>query len=190
MTLKNVLIGEVWVCSGQSNMEMTLRGNSSPILNSNQIILNAENSKIRLFTVSRASSLTLVEDAKSKWQEATPETAREFSALAFQYGQILQQKLKVPVGLILSSVGGTKIQAWMNAESLKPFPEVEILKTLEGLGSPHRETTALFNGIIAPIAGYGIKGFYGTRDKVTGMNRNCTENYSRQWLQNGESNGV
>ncbi|MDQ8005870.1 MAG: sialate O-acetylesterase [Pedobacter sp.] len=159
LILKNVLIGEVWVCSGQSNMEMTLRGNSSPILNANQIILNAENPKIRLFTVKRASSLTAVEDTKSEWKETTSETAREFSALAFQYGQILQQKLKVPVGLILSSLGGTKIQSWMNAESLKPFPEVEIVKTLNGLASPHKEATVLYNGMIAPIAGYGIKGF-------------------------------
>lgn len=159
MKLENVMIGEVWICSGQSNMEMKLRGNSSPILNADQIILNADNPLIRLYTVQRATSLVPLYDTEGKWEVSTSATAREFSALAFQFGQILQKKLQVPVGLIVSSVGGTRIQTWMNAKSLAPFPEVKIPLSLTGAESPHKEPTALFNGMISPLVGYTIRGF-------------------------------
>ncbi len=157
--LENVLIGEVWICSGQSNMEMPLRGNSSPIFHSDEIILAADNPQLRLYTIDRATSLTPVTAYKNKWQESTSETARNYSALAFQYGRILQQKLKVPVGLILSSVGGTMIESWMSAESLQPFPQVIIPPNLDTFTSPHKAPTTLFNGMIAPLADYCIKGF-------------------------------
>lgn len=159
LVLNNVLIGEVWVCSGQSNMEMPLRGNSSPILNASEIILNADNPDLRLYRVGRASSLTPLKDGKGQWDASTSATAREYSALAFQFGQILQKKLKVPVGLILSTVGGTMIEAWMSAGSLKAFPEVKVPVSLDTVQAPHKEPTALFNGMIAPVIGFGIKGF-------------------------------
>ncbi len=159
LTLKNILIGEVWVCSGQSNMEMPLRGNSSPILNATEIILNADNPNLRLFRVGRATSASPMADLKGDWMLSSSETAREYSALAFQYGQILQKKLKVPVGIILSTVGGTTVEAWMSNPSLKGFPEVKILPTLDGVKDQHKFATTLFNGMIAPITGYGIKGF-------------------------------
>lgn len=157
--LDNVLIGEVWVCSGQSNMEMPLRGNSSPILNASEIILHADNPNLRLYRVSRTSSLIPLTDTKGEWYESTSETARDYSALAFQYGQILQQKLKVPVGLILSTIGGTMIESWMSPLSLKAFPGVKIPSSLDTIKAPHKEPTALFNGMIAPLMQYTIKGF-------------------------------
>lgn len=159
LTLKNVLIGEVWFCSGQSNMEMPLRGNSSPVLNAAEIILNADNPQLRLYRVGRASSLSPVEDPKGQWNLSTSEHAREYSALAFQFGQILQKRLKVPVGLILSSIGGTMIEAWMRSGSLASFPEVKIPTSLDTVQAPHKEPTALYNGMVAPVAGYAIKGF-------------------------------
>lgn len=156
--LRNVLIGEVWVCSGQSNMEMPLRGNSSPILNANEIILNADNPSLRLFNVKRATSSSPNSNCKGEWNESNSETAREFSAMAYQFGEILQKKLNVPVGLILSSVGGTMIQSWMSNDALSQFKEVEIPSNLEDLKSPHKEPTALFNGMIAPLTHIPIKG--------------------------------
>lgn len=157
--LENVLIGEVWFCSGQSNMEMALRGNSSPILNSNEIILHADNPQLRLYTIDRAASLSPVKAYKNKWKESNSENARDYSALAFQYGQILQEKLKVPVGLILSSVGGTMIESWMSAESLKPFPQINIPGSIDTFSSPHKAPTSLFNGMVAPLTDFSIKGF-------------------------------
>lgn len=140
-------------------MEMPLRGNSSPILNASEIILNADNPNLRLYRVSRATTLTPITDPKGQWEESTSETAREYSALAFQFGQILQRKLKVPVGLILSSVGGTMIEAWMSPASLKSYPEVIIPVSLDSMQTAYRKPVTLFNGMIAPIIGYGIKGF-------------------------------
>ena len=158
ISLKNVLIGEVWVCSGQSNMEMPLRGNSSPILNANEIILNADNASLRLFKVKRATSSSPLTDCVGEWNESNSESAREFSAMAYQYGQILQKKLNVPVGLILSSVGGTMIQSWMSSNGLSEFKQIGIPANLEDVKSPHKEPTSLFNGMIAPLTHLPIKG--------------------------------
>lgn len=157
--LNNILLGEVWVCSGQSNMGMALRGNSSPVLNSNEIILTADNPSLRLFKVATATSLSPLTDTKGKWDESNSASAREFSALAFQFGQILQKKLNVPIGLIQSEVGGTMIESWMSAESLMAFPEVRIPVSIDTVKAPHKEPTTLFNGKIAPLLNYGIKGF-------------------------------
>jgi sialate O-acetylesterase len=158
LILHNILIGEVWVCSGQSNMEMPLRGNSSPVLNANDIILNAENPSIRLFKVGRATSLNSQLNCKGTWQECTPQTAREFSAVAYQFGEMLQKKLNVPVGLIMSAVGGTMIESWMSSNSLQAFPEVKVPKSLDTLKAPHKEPTALYNAMIAPLTKFAIRG--------------------------------
>jgi sialate O-acetylesterase len=158
LILHQILIGEVWVCSGQSNMEMALRGNSSPVLNANEIILNADNKSIHLFKVKMATSLTPLNDIKGEWKECTSATAREFSAIGYQFGAMLQKKLNVPIGLIMSTVGGTMVETWMSNNSLKAFPEVKIPSTLEGNKYAHREPTSLFNAMIAPLLNYGIKG--------------------------------
>jgi sialate O-acetylesterase len=159
LSLHNILIGEVWFCSGQSNMEMALKGNSSPILNASEIILNADNHNLRLYRVGRAAVINPATELKGQWMESTSETARDFSALAFQYGQILQKKLKFPVGIILSSTGGTMIEAWMSKSSLNAFAEVKVPERLDPAQAVHKEPTVLYNGMIAPVAGYGIKGF-------------------------------
>lgn len=160
LRIDNVLVGEVWICSGQSNMGMPMRGfTAQPILNSNAIITASENPSLRLFDVSQAAALTPQTDCKGQWKPATPATVREFSAIAYQFGQMLQQQLKVPVGLVLSAVGGTRIESWMSQSSLRPFPEVYIPASLDTVRAPHKESTALFNGMVAPLVGYGIRGF-------------------------------
>jgi len=160
LVIKNVMIGEVWFCSGQSNMEMALRGNSSPILNANEIILNADNPALRLFTIKTQASLTPQRTIKGgQWDESTSETARNFSAIAFQFGDMLQKKLHVPVGLIVSSVGGTMIEAWMSKASLAAYPEVKVPEVIaDTVKQPFKLPTALFNGMVAPAMNYGIKG--------------------------------
>jgi len=159
VTINNILIGEVWFCSGQSNMEMPLRGNSSPILNANEIILNADNSQLRLFNVGRATNLQPQATLKGQWDESNSEIARNFSAIAFQFGEMLQKKLHVPVGIIVSSVGGTMIEAWMSKNSLADFPEIKIPANMDTVKHPYKIPAGLFNGMIAPLVGYNIKGF-------------------------------
>jgi sialate O-acetylesterase len=159
LTLKNVMIGEVWFCSGQSNMEMALRGNSSPILNANEIILNADNPALRLFTIKTLARLTPQTEINGQWNESTSESARNFSAIAYQFGEMLQKKLHVPIGLIVSSVGGTMIEAWMSKTSLAAYPEVKVPEKIDDtVKQPFKLPTALFNGMVAPAMGYGIKG--------------------------------
>lgn len=121
--LKNVLIGEVWFCSGQSNMEMPLQGwpPHDVIQNSDQEIEQANFPNIRLFTVARNASLTLQEDVTGTWQECNPETAKTFSATAYFFGRKLYKELNVPIGLIHSSWGGTPAQAWMDKDHLQAY---------------------------------------------------------------------
>ncbi|MHB9012192.1 MAG: sialate O-acetylesterase [Ignavibacteriaceae bacterium] len=161
LKLTNILIGEVWICSGQSNMEIPVIGYSfwpAPILNSNDIILNANNSQIRLFHVERAFSKTPLKDCNGTWEESNTQTVREFSAVGYLYAKILQQKLKVPVGIIESAVGATVIETWMNKNSLAAFPEINSLNPTDTSKMDKNNPTVAFNGMINPLAGFCIKG--------------------------------
>ena len=133
--LRNVLVGEVWLCSGQSNMEMPLEGwpPSDTISNSANEIDQALYPSIRLFTVMRAYEVAPTDMCVGSWVECSPVDVRSFSATAFYFGKMLYASLKVPIGLINSSYGGTFIEAWMDKESLTPFEEyASTLKNLDG----------------------------------------------------------
>lgn len=159
LILNNVMTGEVWLCSGQSNMSMPMRGYpSQPILNSNEIIREADNPNLRLLRVGNRHSLTLADDIKGEWKASTPETVREFSAVAYQFGEMLQKHLNVPVGIIVSSVGGTKIECWMSRGALKIFPDIKITESLKGVKAI-KEPTLFFNSMIYPLANFTIKGW-------------------------------
>ncbi|SHE74696.1 sialate O-acetylesterase [Dysgonomonas macrotermitis] len=159
ITFDNVLIGEVWLCSGQSNMEMPMKGfKNQPVSGGNEAIFKSKNKNIRLITVKRTSSLTPEADFVGEWKEATPESVKEFSATGYYYGRLLNEMLDVPVGLILSSWGGSWIESWMSKDMLSDFNEVKLPKTEEDVKEKNRTPTTLFNGMINPIAGYTIKG--------------------------------
>lgn len=131
---KNVLIGEVWICSGQSNMEMPLMGwpPNDLIQGSDEAIKNAENKNIRLFTVARAISNEEEFNCIGTWDELTPKTAAGFSATAFFFGEKLYEELKIPIGLIHSSWGGTPAEAWTSSRYLKSMNDfTNILNEIE-----------------------------------------------------------
>ena len=103
--LSNILIGELWLCSGQSNMEMPMKGfKNQPVENANMDILRSRNPKIRLFTVKRTSTFTPQNDVTGSWKEASPATVRDFSATAYYFGRLVNEILDVPVGLIVPGV--------------------------------------------------------------------------------------
>jgi sialate O-acetylesterase len=159
--LENILFGEVWLCSGQSNMEMPMKGYAGqPIFGSAQAVAKANNPNLRLFSVTRVSgSKTPLKDANkySPWQEATPENVLKFSAVGYFYGQQLQEILDVPVGLILSAWGGSSVQAWMSAESVSKYQTIDL--TFKDIASkPNATPTALFNSMLNPLIPYTIKG--------------------------------
>ncbi len=124
---EDVMIGEVWLASGQSNMEMPLTGYlpSEPIDNYEQEIANANYPGIRYMNVSRALSPLPVETIEGEWTVMRPETAAQSSATAYFFARELHQKLEVPVGIIHSSWGGTPVESWVSKEKLISLNEFE-----------------------------------------------------------------
>lgn len=109
--LNNILMGEVWLCSGQSNMSLPLTSNDNqPVENSLQDIARSNNSNLRLFTVDRTAKDVPIDTTMGVWESAHPNTTGHFSAVAYYFGRQLQEILDVPIGLIHSSWGGTAIK--------------------------------------------------------------------------------
>jgi sialate O-acetylesterase len=168
--IKNIMIGEVWICSGQSNMEMPIKGfKGQPVEDALHILMNCEDDKLRLFTVKRNASLTPATDVTGQWSTASSESVREFSATAYYYGRALRQALHVPVGLIVVSWGGSACEAWMAADWLKAFPTVRLPKDDADVKKRlNRCPTALYEGMLKPIIGYAMRGviWYQGEDNV------------------------
>ena len=118
LTLREVLIGEVWICSGQSNMEWSF---ASGVPNREQELATANQPHIRLFNVNRKLAAGPLEDCEGQWQECTSKSVFGFSAVGYFFGREIHQELNVPVGLIGSSWGGTVAEAWMSPESLRRY---------------------------------------------------------------------
>jgi sialate O-acetylesterase len=185
LELNDVLIGEVWIASGQSNMEWPLRLSFEP----KEAIAKSGNSKIRLLTVPKLKSNEPVDDFKGQWVECGPTTASNFSAVAYFFGRDLQKALGVPVGLIHTSWGGSPAEVWIREELMaeNPLYKAEILDSYadqirgaraaiekwetekadlekEGKkitrnrpGTPWKPAE-LYNGMIAPLIPYTIRG--------------------------------
>ena len=158
--LQNVMIGEVWICSGQSNMEMQMKGfKQQPVEGTTEELLRCKDDGLRLFTVKRHASLTPVDDVMGHWAEANSASVRDFSATAYYFGRALRQTLSVPVGLIVTSWGGSACEAWMQADWLKAFPKVNQHVTEADVKKlQQRCPTALYNGQLHPLIGYTMKG--------------------------------
>ncbi|MCA9035091.1 MAG: sialate O-acetylesterase [Planctomycetaceae bacterium] len=207
ITIRDVLVGEVWICSGQSNMQWTVKQAG----NADAEIAGANHPLIRMFSVERNPSMTPQEDCKGTWKAATSANVGDFSAVGYFFGRHLHQVLKVPVGLINTSWGGTRIEAWTSREALEERPcanelladwrdhtaqwdaakaqaafekqkadwQAEVKKIDEANAklpadqkktkpraprppedptkTPHHPSV-LFNGMVAPLVPYGIKG--------------------------------
>lgn len=158
--LENVLIGEVWLCTGQSNMEIPMKGyKSQPISGSVDAILRSANNNIHIYTVPRSSVTEAQENSKpSEWHVASPEFVANFSATGYYFGLLLNDILHIPIGLISDCYGGSSAEAWMDAEGLKDFPEIKIPAKTDSIKAVSRTPTTLFNGMLNPVIGYGIKG--------------------------------
>lgn len=165
-TLTNVLVGEVWLASGQSNMEKPVgkHPGQKPTLNAEQEIAAADYPGIRLFVAEKVLSAKPLEDlTKFKpWQPCSPATldGMHFSAAAYFFGREIHTNLNVPVGLIESSWGGTRIEPWT------PPAGFDLVPAFKALGTPVITTnkiptttpTVLYNAMIAPLAGFGMRG--------------------------------
>ncbi|WP_423129580.1 sialate O-acetylesterase [Gaoshiqia sp. Z1-71] len=159
LTLKDVLIGEVWVCSGQSNMQMQMKGyRNQPVLGANEAIATSANPSIRLFTVERVKNLERQTDFTGEWLTCEPGNVAEFSATAYFFGKMVQEALGVPVGLICSSWGGTRIEPWMSENGFGNYDWVSLPDKQQQGDFSQQTPTVLFNAMIAPMVGYGIRG--------------------------------
>ncbi|MFH6605051.1 sialate O-acetylesterase [Maribacter algicola] len=133
ITLKDILIGEVWLASGQSNMEMPLKGflPNDPIDDSEEEIANANFPQIRYIDVPRTIAPLPEKEFEGQWKPLNPETASDFSATAYFFARKLHQELDVPVGIITSNWGGTPVESWMSKEKIISLGEFE--KELEAI---------------------------------------------------------
>lgn len=162
VTLDDILIGEVWFCSGQSNMEMPLRGfGFQPIEGAGEAIAYAgKYPGIRVARVPKAQSYKEEERVPGKWKKSLPENAPEFSALAYFFARSLNDLLDVPVGIIDCAYGGAKVEGWMPKEILDTYPGWDMDKEEKNpkLGDYER-IGVMYNAMLKPIAGYNVKGF-------------------------------
>jgi sialate O-acetylesterase len=185
IVLTNVLVGEVWIASGQSNMEWPMHRTFDPA----EAIAASANPQIRLFTVPKRKANEPAADVDSRWVECTPATVRDFSAVAYYFGRDLQQARQVPVGLIHTSWGGSPAEVWIQHEMLAANPEYrrDILEPHRERARRHQEAveqwdqqasalkaegkqpdqprpggiwtpSELYNGMIAPLVPYAIRG--------------------------------
>lgn len=152
---KDILVGDVWLASGQSNMEFPLTGflgaNPAPMKDSEKEIAAANHPKIRLLVQKKLTSATPLTEASDTWTECTPETAKSFSAVAYFFGRTISEREKVPVGLIDSTWGGTPAHSWISPSALAAA-----------------NLTSVFTdgGIIAQDQGHAdqVKAFYARED--------------------------
>ncbi|HTN68338.1 MAG TPA: sialate O-acetylesterase [Dysgonamonadaceae bacterium] len=160
ITLENVLFGEVWLCSGQSNMQQTMKGyDGQPTFGSLMAIAKSNNNNLRLFTVDRVGSKTPLKDVEkfTAWQESSPNSVSNFSAIAYFFGQQLQEILDCPVGMIHTSWGGSSVQAWISNEVMSLHQNVN-LDDVDITKQTAQIPTVLFNSMINPLIPYTIKG--------------------------------
>ena len=162
--LTDILIGEVWVASGQSNMEWSVAASNNP----QEEIAAAKYPNIRLFHVKKVPAVTPQDEVvlDREWSECSPETIGNFSAVAYFFGRHIHKELNVPVGLINTSWGGTAIEPWTpivgfeSVESLKPIAEQVKAQQAkpEGVQPNHGAPMHLYNGMVHGIVPFGIRG--------------------------------
>lgn len=166
VTLKNILIGDVWVCSGQSNMEMPLAG-WGKVLDYEQEIKAADYPGIRLLQARQTASTRPLNDlvlANGGWQVCSPQSIPDFSSTAYFFAREIHKKTGIPIGLVHTSWGGTYIEAWTGGEALKKLPAyadgVEKIEKAEPAvdHTDGNRPSVLFNAMIHPILSFGIKG--------------------------------
>lgn len=160
VTASNVLIGEVWLCSGQSNMEMRLSGgNGTPVEGSLKEIAESGKYKgVRHFEVRKAQALTPESDANGEWKECNPANSPMFSAVGYFFATRLSDILNVPVGIINASWGGSVIEAWMSEELLKDYPDVNLANASDNKVNAMYKPMIMYNAMFRPASQFAIAG--------------------------------
>lgn len=160
IVLEDILIGEVWLASGQSNMSMQLKGYSSqPVSGATEAILGSREKNIRFINVPIMAAYKPLESMEAEWEVASPQTTAECIAVGWFFADFLLRNLDVPIGIINASYGGSNVEAWMTPEACALFKDIEVPPITDET-SPwiNNVPTVLYNGMLNPIMGYAIKG--------------------------------
>lgn len=185
--LNDILIGEVWLCSGQSNMEWTAKAG---IDNAGQAIQEADIPQIRFFTVGHKTADDPQLDLEGEWVVSSPETMKNFSAVAYFFGRRLNNELNVPIGLINSSWGGTPAEVWANAEAIASEAVIsEAAAKLEEVPWGPVKPGKAYNAMIAPLIPFKIAGalWYqgesnvGSPETYTQLLQKLIQNWREEW---------
>ena len=161
-TLHGVLSGEVWVCAGQSNMEMPVRGfGNCPVEGYNQAVTDAVHSKgIHYVKIPSVMSMTPLEDAQCEWRECNPFTVGEASAVGYFFARVMNRTLDVPVGLVMANKGGTRVESWLTRENLQRHTTetLDSLEMVKRFSWDYHRPLLWGNGTFNPILNYTVKG--------------------------------
>lgn len=163
VTLKNILSGEVWVCGGQSNMEMPVKGfGHCPVEGYNDEVINARQYRgIHYVKIPSIMRMTPQEDAQCEWKEVSPETVGDASATGYFFAQVVNRALDIPVGLIMANKGGSRVESWLTKENLEKYTQ----EPTDSMGIvnfkpqwDYHRAMLWGNGTFHPILNYTVKG--------------------------------
>lgn len=159
---KDILFGDVWIVAGQSNMAY----NTGYLSDAEELIDSSDNDKIRLLKINPEAMDAPADTPaaprrryQNVWYKVSPELLRNFSGVGYTFGRRVQANTSIPIGLIEVAEGGTEAECWMTLESLESMPITRLVLENYARGSDHRNRpTGLYNGTIAPVTRFGIKG--------------------------------
>lgn len=162
IALTNVAVGEVWLASGQSNMEMPLKGFwTQPVEGAVEAIAySGRYPGIRMAKVPKHAAYTPQARVESPWHVSNPANARDFSALAYFYARALTDLLDVPVGIIDCTYGGSKVEGWQSREQIAAYPEWNIdAEAADSTIPEYARINVMYNAMLHPLIGYNVRGF-------------------------------
>ena len=189
--INDVLVGEVWFASGQSNMEMPMRGfYNCPVENALEYISGpAATEKIRMFTVPIKQSYEPLTEVDAKWQEAESSTIPDMSATAYFFARKLNETLDVPVGIVSCAYGGARIESWTPKEILETYPDEDLSREAIEAQVHYVRPYLAYNAMLNPVKGYTVKGFIwyqgcsnvGKHDQFVERMNNMVLHWREEW---------
>ena len=161
VTVKDVLVGDIWVCGGQSNMGMPIAGyDDCPVEDYNNAVADAVNSKgVRYLKVPPKMSITPLDDAPCEWRICSPATVRYSDAIPYFFGRLLNQALDIPIGLIQANMGATRVESWISEENLKKYTDEDLSEDAINAIKPEEVRPMVWgNGTYWPVKNYTARG--------------------------------
>ncbi len=161
-TIGNILAGEVWVCAGQSNMEMPVKGfGNCPVKDYNKTVVEANSYKgIHYVKIPSVMSMKPLDDANCEWKEVNPETVGEASATGYFFAQVINKAQDVPVGLVMANKGGSRVESWLDRDYLKKNTreDLDSVRMAKKFEWDYLRPLVWGNGTFHPILNYTVKG--------------------------------